>query len=161
MIRTPPRSVQIDVVCIPNVHGRDMMLGRQDQLSSAISSTLETCCEFQFDVIHVYRQAQSFFSVQETDIPNSVLFQCKLQMKLRRTVFSIRTSLVQEETFGLRYLTTTLATCYVQDVSICLDILSVFELSNQPWSVFFLLGCKLTLRRQLIQRIHSRQLRGS
>ena len=92
-------SILIDNICVrftfklsasQNIHGREMMLVLRDPRDSQISSTLEpysSFCPDIFDVIHVYRQEQSVFSDEQTDIPNSVLFPTPVPREPPQVVF--------------------------------------------------------------------------
>ena len=58
------RSVYIHVKCIPNIHDQGMKFVRQARKFARI---------FHSDVIYVFRQEQSLFSMNKQNIPNSVL----------------------------------------------------------------------------------------
>ena len=112
---------------IPNIHGREMMLVRQDPQVSSISSTLEPFSAF-FQPFSCHPRIPTRTILvfgEQKDIHNSAPSPIQVPIELPQIVFSTRglqvgvhTSFVREEPLGLRSLTMIFALCVVEDGSI-------------------------------------------
>ena len=139
-----------------------MMLVLPDPHFSIISSTWELySAVFQTFSCHprVLTRTILVFGEQK-DMPSPVLFPIQVPIELPQIVFptrgqqlDVRTSFVREEPPGLRCLTMIWAIYAVEDVSIHLDIQTVNF--DKCGASSILPGCKLILRRRLVQGILS------